>query len=397
MIERNASERPLQAKYVVSISVAIYCFALLLMFAGKAQQHDSHMKQQEHNDYSQQPKRMQQEQQEENVLLGPPGNECTDGREKVTTQKACKKARKALVLADTISKRPDYNGKETDSDWPSGCYSCENVTDCTDGIWFNKAGSGSANGDARPLCALPTWSGCRNGAACGNDDDYDDTIGVVNTLLAGDSDIEYWPSWMWKDAFPADAVNEGVGGRSCATLSTKINKLLTKHNNDAPPQWVVLVCGENDLGDHGTVSKAFASFKDVVNKILLTTSDDDSAYAPRVLYFGTKPEPSTKSLHKAYRLYDKRIRKWAAELASSSTLPPLVMVDSYKSFQELGNPRNLYSGDKLHLSNKGYRKWTDWGKAAIANADSTCTVWQKKICTQNAGSSKRVTAVVSGE
>jgi lysophospholipase L1-like esterase len=45
-----------------------------------------------------------------------------------------------------------YKGVETDADWPSGCYYCSDVDGCADGTWFNKHGTGSANGDAKPYC-----------------------------------------------------------------------------------------------------------------------------------------------------------------------------------------------------------------------------------------------------
>lgn len=308
----------------------------------------------------------------QDLILGSTGtNVCPAGRAKVTTAAACKKAGKA-VEAD----EQDWNGSENESAWPSGCYYCDGVDDCGDGFWFNKDLGGSVNGDAQPVCALPTWSGCENGAACGE-------IGSnsVTTLLAGDSDVEGWPSNKWKRAFGSDGVNEGVGGWTCEKLNKRIDGFLTTYD----PYWVVLVCGENDLDDHGDVSKTFANFKQVVDKIL--------ANGARILYVGTKPEPSTKSLHDEYRKYDKLIKALARDLAADTTAtePPLVMVDSYASFEEIGNKKKYYDEDKLHLSKKGYDKWTNWAKWAVEKADqsSSCTVWQKKRCTQG-GSSIRV-------
>lgn len=318
------------------------------------------------------------QQQVQQVILGAPGNTCADDREKVTTVAACKKAKEEVSLSHST-----WNGKEEDSDWPSGCYFCDDVSGCVDGTWFNKDTTGSANGNARPLCALPTWPGCNGGASCGyndDDDDDDDIVITIDTLLAGDSDMEYWPANMWKKAFDINkdgsAVNEGVGGWTCAKLNKQISGFLTKHQ---PSKWVVLVCGENDLANHGSVSKAFSKFQSVVNKIF----EFPIHTSVRVLYIGTKPEPSTKSLHEKYREYDNLIRNWAAELSSRTTPPPLIMIDSYKGFEDLGNSNEFYRWDRLHLSKRGYKKWTKWSRAAILEAaTSPCTVWQGTVCTQ---------------
>ena len=64
--------------------------------------------------------------------------------------------------------------------------------------------------------------------------------------------------------------------------------------------------------------------------------------------------------------------------------PPLVMIDSYEGFEDLGNPNSLYDKDLLHLD-EGYYYWTEWTKDAVNNADggSPCTVWQSYECAQS--------------
>ena len=71
-------------------------------------------------------------------------------------------------------------------------------------------------------------------------------------------------------------------------------------------EWVVLVCGENDIAEGVSVSNAFSRFKSNVEKAVSTGA--------RVLYMGTKPEPSTKSLWDEYRKYDALIRGYATSL-----------------------------------------------------------------------------------
>eukprot|EP00587_Corethron_hystrix_P008938 CAMPEP_0113308080 /NCGR_PEP_ID=MMETSP0010_2-20120614/6661_1 /TAXON_ID=216773 ORGANISM="Corethron hystrix, Strain 308" /NCGR_SAMPLE_ID=MMETSP0010_2 /ASSEMBLY_ACC=CAM_ASM_000155 /LENGTH=305 /DNA_ID=CAMNT_0000163049 /DNA_START=161 /DNA_END=1075 /DNA_ORIENTATION=+ /assembly_acc=CAM_ASM_000155 len=282
----------------------------------------------------------------QDVVLGS-GNACPSNRVKVTCSDGCVKAMKA---APANVKNSKWRGTENSKKWPSGCYFCDGVPGCTDGVWFNEHNKGRSNGDAAPLCVLPTVNyGCGDGS--------------VDFLFAGDSDIDYWPDRMRNDAFPS-SVNKGVAGWTCRKLKGKIQGFLDDHT----PLWTVLVCGENDLGDD-SVGKTFKNFKKVIKKIIKSGS--------RVLYIGTKPEPDTKNLHSEYRKYDQKIRKYANSLAAGEDDPPLVMVDSYKGFEDLGNPKSLYDKDKLHLSNEGYDYWTKWAKDAVdeANDESWCTVW----------------------
>ncbi|EJK49362.1 hypothetical protein THAOC_31766, partial [Thalassiosira oceanica] len=282
---------------------------------------------------------------EDEVILGS-GNGCPDGRVKVTCRDGCEQA---MNVAPANVRNADFAGTETEKNWPSGCYFCDNVKNCWDGVWFNRHESGRANGGAAPLCVLPSADYCS--------DDGDDSDDSVDTLFAGDSDIDYWPGVMRAEAFPR-SLNKGVAGWTCKTLNRKIQGFL----NGAAPRWTVLVCGENDIMGGTSPRKTFWHFKQAVQKIIMSGS--------RVLYIGTKPEPDTTYLHSKYRNYDKKIRAYANALAAGEDAPPLVMVDSYRGFEDLGNPNSLYDDDELHLSNQGYVYWTRWAKDAMAEADA---------------------------
>jgi len=78
-------------------------------------------------------------------ILADAGNACPANYEKITSKTQCK-------LAE------DYQGREKDGTWPSGCYLCDGVEDCDDGTWFNEHSTGSANGGARPWCTAAQLS-----------------------------------------------------------------------------------------------------------------------------------------------------------------------------------------------------------------------------------------------
>ena len=155
------------------------------------------------------------------------------------------------------------------------------------------------------------------------------------------------------------------------------------------------------------IDKAFQTFKTLTDLIVKSGS--------RILYLGTKPEPAMPpGLKDYYFEYDKRIIEYAMLLAgasdaqakhaystSSSSLstqvrnqakpttlystvlsnsPPLVVVDVHGAFLDLGNPRDLYYIDGMHLSDKGYRYLTQWSNTAFKDYPSTCVVWKNDIC-----------------
>jgi len=285
-------------------------------------------------------------QQDPSVVLAPPGNECPDGYVKLATLPGCTAAMTEVGLSG-------FRGTEDDGDWPGGCYHCQGVAGCENGVWFNRNSRGSANGGARPLCAVPGWEDGRR----------------LATLFVGDSDIEYWDTATYPNS-----ANVGVGGDTC----TDMNRLLDAQLREYQPERVVIVCGENALTDQG-VGPTFAEFQVAIRKIL--------GAGARAVYLGTKPEPDTTSLHGKYRQYDAEIRDYVETLAANdgAASPPLVMVDVYPAFVALGNPRNLYANDGLHLSNRGYAYWNTWTKTVLAD-ESGCSRWMNGACVSDAPS-----------
>ena len=183
-------------------------------------------------------------------------------------------------------------------------------------------------------------------------------LALSGILFAGDSDIE---GWATAAEFPK-SVNVGVGGATCANVAKKAEG----HISAYAPSTVVLVCGENDLAYGASVAKTMKRLTKAIDRL--------SSGGARVVYIGTKPEPSTKSLHKKYRNYDEKVRALARGGDGSFTF-----IDSYSGFEELGNPNSLYKNDKLHLSEEGYALWTAWTKAALDD-EPGCASWLSGEC-----------------
>ena len=289
------------------------------------------------------------------ILSTGASNTCPDGYGKITVESECIVAMTALGIASG-----EYQGGETESSWPAGCYFCDGVNGCIDGVWFNTHGTGSGASGGANICASvgpPTVPPPPT------------TAPPPGVLFVGDSDIERWTT---AGVFPGSA-NVGVGGWTCNNVANQIDGFLATHT----PTEVVLVCGENDLGNGASVATTFSRFSQVVASITNTGA--------RVVYMGTKPEPDTTSFHDEYREYDALIRGLAIDLSaaagSSAGPPPLAMVDVYPSFTALGNPSSLYANDGLHLSNAGYSYWNSWAATALAAAAGPCTLWESGVCT----------------
>jgi hypothetical protein len=159
------------------------------------------------------------------------GNVCGSGLEKVTTVEEC---RVALRLEGYLGE--DFQGSEDDSSWPSGCYQCQGVSGCSNGIWFNSHATGASNGGAKSFCVS-------NASGEGFNVDY--------MLFDGDSDVDYMPS-DWASLYPT-SYNVGVGGDTCKDVRDRAAGMLSV----LQPSTAVIICGENDLAGGSSVTKTF--------------------------------------------------------------------------------------------------------------------------------------------
>merc|ERR1719345_171758 len=93
---------------------------------------------------------------------------------------------------------------------------------------------------------------------------------------------------------------------------------------------------------------------------------------------GTKPEPKSKNKAWHFKSYDRMVREYAIKNAAAGGKVHLTFIDVHRSFLAMGNNRNLYADDGIHMSPKGYAKWEEWTQQALA--DDTCVVWENGEC-----------------
>jgi len=269
---------------------------------------------------------------------------CPDGFAPLTTLGACRASLDLLAMHGM-----EYRGEESSADWPKGCYHCHHINGCQNGVWFNSHSEGEAVEGVRQICHK----------------NYDPAD--VKTLFVGDSDIDFWDSSF---AFPG-SFNVGVGGYTTQEVKREVDKWV----DELDPEWVVIVCGENDLNrKRKNTRKAFGRFESIVKKFIQDGS--------RVIYLGTKPEPGTTSLHDEYKFYDQSIRHFAREQASGTTTPPFVMIDVFEVFKSRKfRKKQLYNSDDLHMSRNGYKYWNQWVKQAMSSTDP-CIRWRDGSCAE---------------
>jgi lysophospholipase L1-like esterase len=214
-------------------------------------------------------------------------------------------------------------------------------------VFFNAHASGRANEEASPICGKAGWQAA---------------LPSTRILFIGDSDADFWVTEHF-----ANSVNVAVGGYTCKDAQNYLADMLDAFK----PEWVSIVCGENDLASGTSAAKT--------SERMAGIADDVVAAGAKMLIWGCKPEPDTKSLHKKYRDYDASLRSMAESRGGD-----VVFVDVYPAFEAIGNPYSLYQSDELHLSAEGYRLWDAWAKAAFADTTG-CVIWQGGACTSGSG------------
>jgi len=154
------------------------------------------------------------------------GNECPEGRVKVTDETDCQNAQKC---GPESVKNGGWAGSENEPEWPSGCYYCEDVDGCDDGTWFNTYPIGVENGEATSLCVLSTWSGCGGGTTSPTTafqgEDY--TFKNLETSFVDGGDAGFAISLNYTVGKTVDRVNVTLLDKNCTseTFDSIINLL----------------------------------------------------------------------------------------------------------------------------------------------------------------------------
>jgi lysophospholipase L1-like esterase len=165
------------------------------------------------------------------------------------------------------------------------------------------------------------------------------------TLFAGGSSIRCWSS-LDRDMSPLPVLNRGFGGALLADVVRFAPRIVTP----CRPRAVVLYAGENDLEpQHGK------SGEDVAGDLAGFHQAVESVLPDCLLYvLSIKPSPARSESWEKARDFNDRAQRFCGSRAR------LRYVDVWNpSLDERGIPRrDLFLADGLHLSERGYARWT---------------------------------------
>lgn len=137
-----------------------------------------------------------------------------------------------------------------------------------------------------------------------------------------------------------------------------------------------MTIGENDLVSFSDVppciSGVHRNFEDAAMKFLDRMYLGRGAMG-RVVLFGQKPAPRTQPWHHKFREFDSGIQNMIMNEHPTRGRwhGRLIFVDRFTQFMNLGNPRNLYAADGIHLSSQGYAWMGDALRQAIYEVRQT--------------------------
>lgn len=163
-------------------------------------------------------------------------------------------------------------------------------------------------------------------------------------LFVGSSSFTKWTDVQ--QYFPGYAIlNRGFGGSSLPDLIRYENEVIFKYH----PKQIVIYCGENDLAASDTVTG-----QTVYNRFKQLYTDIRKKYKTvPVAFISLKPSPSRKALFPKMEEANRLIRSYLEGQKHTT------FVDVYHSMLDgPGSPMgNLFLGDSLHMTPKGYAIW----------------------------------------
>ncbi len=162
-------------------------------------------------------------------------------------------------------------------------------------------------------------------------------------LFVGSSSIRLWPTDSLFSEFPV--LNRGFGGSHISDVNHFVQDVVVPY----APQVIVFYAGDNDVNDGKSPAKVLSDYRNFVSHVR------DAGQSPFILFVSIKPSPSRWSVWPQMAEANDLIRTYSESdsLLEYVDLASLMLVPD-------GRPRgNLFVSDSLHLSDEGYREWTD--------------------------------------
>ncbi|SEJ15845.1 Lysophospholipase L1 [Variovorax sp. OK605] len=168
--------------------------------------------------------------------------------------------------------------------------------------------------------------------------------GPGGVVFVGSSTVRMWTR-LAQDfpRVPGGVVNRGFGGSTLNDCSLFARDLVVRYK----PRQVVVYAGDNDLAEGRTPLQVLDSFARFANAVRAELPDT------RISFVSVKPSPSREQLMPQIRETNHVISAYL------NLLPNSEFIDIYTPMLGAdGRPRpELFRGDKLHMTDEGYRLW----------------------------------------
>lgn len=162
-------------------------------------------------------------------------------------------------------------------------------------------------------------------------------------LFLGSSSIRMWDLDKWFPDQPA--LNRGFGGSEIADSIHYFDRVVLPYK----PATIVFYAGDNDIDRGKTAEEVAADFKTFAEKVWSAFPET------RILFIGIKPSTARWGLYPEMKRANEAIRAFAGEEER------LTLVDIEAAMLgDDGAPRKEFLlEDGLHMTEAGYRIWTD--------------------------------------
>ncbi len=162
-------------------------------------------------------------------------------------------------------------------------------------------------------------------------------------LFAGSSSIRMWNSREWFSNLPV--INRGFGGAQICDMLYFMDRVVLKYK----PSVIVFYCGDNDVACNKKAERVLADFQEFVGQVRAELPET------KIIYLTIKPSGARWNLWLEMARANDLIQKYCGQnemLYFADGASCLLGAD--------GKPNDEYfKEDKLHLSQKGYERWTE--------------------------------------
>ncbi len=171
-------------------------------------------------------------------------------------------------------------------------------------------------------------------------------------LFVGSSTIVMWPTRMSFDGLPV--INRGFGGSHISDVEFYFPQIVRPYK----PAVIVFYAGDNDIASGKNPAQVLSDFERFVS---LTKADLPDT---TVIFISIKPSESRWALWSAMKEANEMIRQVCRKDSR------LVYVDAASLLlSDEGRPDPAcFLEDKLHMSPRGYQKWTELLRPVIDRA-----------------------------